>query len=197
MGLSFHYSGKISNPDALATLIDDIKDIVKVFEWEFSIYETKFHPDSFEKAEYNDSIYGISFNPPNCEPVFICFLSNGKMSSPVHLTFYGKTASRQESDYLYMLSVKTQFAGIEIHKQLMYLFKYISEKYLSNFRLNDEGLFWGVWKEEILVDKFREFTQLLENFEMLIDCTPIVKGEEINDYIKRLIERMRNSTNEK
>jgi hypothetical protein len=113
MGLSFHYSGSIAKPELLPDLIDEVQDIAKIYNWKYTLYERQFPENIFGKADYNQSFYGISITPPGSETISICFLSNGRMSDNVHLKFYGKTAEQQESKYLYMLSVKTQYAGVE------------------------------------------------------------------------------------
>ncbi len=102
-------------------MIKEVKDIVEIFKWQYYVYEEEFPADSIGKAVYNQNIYGISFTPPGCETVYLCFLSNGKMSSATNLQLYGNSKNKEEAEYLYMLSTKTQYAGIEIHKLVIRL----------------------------------------------------------------------------
>ena len=104
MGLSFHYSGSIANPDLLPELIDEIQDIAKMHNWKYFVFDRQFTEDSFVKPEYNQNIYGICFTPPECQTIPICFLSNGRMSSITNLKFFGKSENQAEQEYLYMLS---------------------------------------------------------------------------------------------
>lgn len=39
MGLSFYYSSSIANPELLPELIDEIKDVAKVYDWKYNVYE--------------------------------------------------------------------------------------------------------------------------------------------------------------
>jgi hypothetical protein len=121
MGLSIYYSGTF-NPDAsLSSMIEEVKDIAELYKWKYKVFESEFPTNTIGNENYNQEIYGICFAPPQCEPVWICFLSNGKMSSPSHLKFFGKGENKEEKPYLYMLSTKTQYAGIEIHKLIIQL----------------------------------------------------------------------------
>jgi len=104
MGLSFHYSGKFRAGASLSEMIQEVKDIVEVCKWKYTIYEEEFPGGQNPENAYNGHIYGISFTPPECETVSLCFLSNRKMSSPVLFMLYGKTNDRPEHEYLYMLS---------------------------------------------------------------------------------------------
>lgn len=74
MGLSFHYSGSFNAEASLPAMIKEVKDIVEIFKWQYYVYEEEFPTYSMGKAGYNQNIYGISFTPPNCETVFLCFL---------------------------------------------------------------------------------------------------------------------------
>ncbi|MEA3450897.1 MAG: hypothetical protein U9Q83_03230 [Bacteroidota bacterium] len=106
MGLSIHYNGSFRESASLSKMVNEVKDIAEVRKWEYNIFEEKFPNDYNSEDSYNENVYGISFTPPECETVSLCFLSNRKMSSPARLKFFGKTSDRPEQKYLYMLSVK-------------------------------------------------------------------------------------------
>ncbi len=91
MGLSIHYSGSFNAKTSLQEMIKEVKDIVEIYKWQYTVYEDVFPENSLGKAEYNQNIYGISFTPPECETVSLCFLSNGKMISAPNLKFYGNS----------------------------------------------------------------------------------------------------------
>ncbi|MCW3106902.1 MAG: hypothetical protein JWQ09_1408 [Segetibacter sp.] len=190
MGLSFHYSGSFNKHASLDRMIEEVKDIAETFKWKYNIYKDRFPKNSFGKTTFNQNIYGISFTPENCETVWLCFLSNGKMSSPMHLQFYGKSENKAEQQYLYMLSVKTQYAGIEIHKLIIQLFKYLSEKYLESFTLSDEGKYWETGDEKLLEETFKLYTDLLNNFVSAIESYPKKAGETFENYFERLMKQI-------
>jgi|SRR5450631_774180 hypothetical protein len=188
MGLSIHYSGSFKAEASLQAMIEEVKDIAEIYKWKYNIYNDAFPVDSIGKKIYNQNIYGISFTPPNCETVCLCFLSNGKMSSPSHLVFFGNSTNKEEAGYLYMLSVKTQYAGIETHKLIIHLLKYVSAKYLQDFIVNDEGEYWESGDEKLLQDTFKRYTDLIENFSSSIENYPIKPGESFETYFERILK---------
>jgi hypothetical protein len=196
MGLSFHYSGSIAKPELLNELIEEIQDISNVYHWKYTIYDRQFPEDSIFESDYNDNIYGISFSPLNCETIFISFLSNGRMSSPAHLSFFGKDKVRQESPMLYMLSVKTQYAGVELHQFIIQLFRYLSKKYFADFKLTDEGKYWETNDEAVLKASFKKYTELISSFTSTIESYPIIADETIENYFERLLKHINDKKKE-
>ena len=196
MGLSFHYSGRIDNPDLLSGLIDEIEDIAKVYRWKYNIYERHFPENTIGKPDYNQNIYGISFTPTNCETISVSFLSNGRMSDHPHLIFFGKTNDQVESEYLYMLSVKTQYTSAELHMLIIQLFRYLNSKYFADFKLSDEGQYWETNDETILETTFRKYTDLINGFAMAIESDPVLSGENIESYLERLMKLLQDKRNE-
>jgi hypothetical protein len=192
MGLSIHYSGNIANPELLPELIDEVRDIATVYNWEYKEYEREFPKDSVGQAEYNQYIYGISFTPPQCETISICFLSNGRMSSNAHLLFFGKTDEQPERDYLYMLSVKTQFASVELHQFTIQLFRYLNKKYFANFELSDDGSYWETNDIELLKTNFKRNANLINSVSSAIEAIPMLPDETIEAYFERLMKFIRN-----
>lgn len=134
MGLTIHYNGKFNPAASLPEMIEEVKDIAEVNKWKYHIYETEFPKDSIGKESYNDKIYGIIVIPPNCEPVYLSFLSNGRMASEYGLQLWGSSKDKKEREYLYGLFTKTQYAGREIHKWIIHLFRYLKGKYFSEDR---------------------------------------------------------------
>jgi hypothetical protein len=195
MGLSFHYSGRIANPASLSDLIEEIEDIAKVHDWKYFVFDRLFPEDVIGKQAYNQRIYGICFTPPNCETVDICFLSNGRMSSAAHLQFWGKTEVQEEREYLYMLSVKTQYAGIEIHQFLIQLFRYLNAKYFADFTMSDEGEYWETNDLTLLKTNFKRYTELIDGFVSAIESIPIKAGEDIESYFLRLMKEINDKKN--
>lgn len=188
MGLSIHYSGAFKKGESLSSMIEEIIDIAKVYNWQYFVFNDTFDDESFGDLKYNGDVYGISFTPPECETIWLSFLSNGKMSSAMHLEIYGEDEERQ--DYLYMLSVKTQYAGIEIHKLIIHLLRYISQKYFSNFKLTDEGQYWETGDEALLKEIFSRYDGLINSFSSALEIYPKTKGESFDDYFIRLLNQI-------
>ena len=196
MGLSFHYSGRIANPQSLPEMIEEIEDIAKSFNWKYYIFERQFPENTIGKPDYNEKLYGICFTPTNCETVSISFLSNGRMSSAANLQFWGKSDEQPEKDYLYVLSVKTQYAGSEVHLFVIQLFRYLNKKYLSDFELSDEGEYWETNDEYLLRKKFDRSTELIDGFASAIQNQPIHKDENTESYFLRLMKQIHDHKNQ-
>jgi len=193
MGLSIHYKGRFNKNAVLSDLITEVKEIAEAFKWNYRIHLEEFPDKSNNDDHYDGEIYGISFTPPKCETVSICFLSNYRMSSGAHLKFFGHSKNQSEKKYLYMLSVKTQFSGITIHKAIIELFRYLLKKnYFSEFNLIDEGDYWETGNENLLEQKFKEYGDLIDNFSMAIETIPIKQGESFENYFERIIGRIDN-----
>lgn len=193
MGLSFHYKGALKNPILLKKMIEEVTDISQANQWKFHIFEEAFPSLAFTLDFYDDSIYGICFSPPNCEVVCLTFLSNGKMCA-----FYNFESSKvplNELDENY-LSVKTQFAGPETHKQLINIFDYLNKKYFENFDLTNEGNYWETKNDQLLHDTFEKYTNLINGFDSLLNNIPIGENETIEAYLIRIAE-INNKKNDK
>jgi hypothetical protein len=174
-------------------MVNEVKDMADVCHWKYHIHQTTFPDNTSNEDEHDHSIYGISFTPPECEPVSLCFLSNRKLSSEMHLKLYGQKSDKQEHEYLYMLSVKTQFAGVEIHKFIIELFRYLkNQNYFAHLEIIDEGKYWETGDESLLRDIFKKYVDLLDHFLLAIECIPVKPGESYGKYFERLMHKIRN-----
>jgi hypothetical protein len=110
------------------------------------------------------------------------------MSSVFHLEIFGNSDDEDNQMYLYMLSTKTQFAGPKTHMVIIHLLKYLSDKYLQEFQLTDEGNYWETGDEKILLDTFKKYTDLLNSVSDALDTFPVNSEETMDDYFLRLLE---------
>lgn len=192
MGLSFHYNGSITDKKLLPKLIEDLEDIAQLHKWKYEILDTEFPEEKEQNNKHNQNVYGICFTPPQCETVFVSFLSNGRMSNPMLLDFWGEAKKAPENDYLYMLSVKTQYAGAEIHKLLMGIFHFLNKQYLNDFELYDEGDYWETGDDALLLKNFNQNAFLINSFKTALQSLPIQEEESPEDYIFRIIKDIQN-----
>ena len=160
MGLSIHYKGCFSKGASLQAMIEEVTDIAEIYKWKYSVYETAFDMENLGRADFNNRIYGIIFVAPKCEPVYLSFLSNGRMSNEMHLQHRGN--STDKSKYLYMLSTKTQYGGMQVHLTIIQMLRYLSEKYFSEFELYDEGGYWETGDVNILAETFKRYDDLMD-----------------------------------
>jgi len=78
MGISLHYNGKFNPSASLSEMIAEVEDVAKIYTWKYHIFETEFPENSIDANEHDQSIYGICCSPPQCEPIYFCFLSSSR-----------------------------------------------------------------------------------------------------------------------
>mgnify|MGYP000082404932 CR=1 FL=1 len=188
MGLTFHYSGSFKKDASLHELIGEVKDIAEINDWEYHIYDHDLPPDDYGKEIFNDRIYGISFNPTGSEPVWLCFLSNGRLSTPDLLQFYGNPENEADRKHLYLVSTKTQYSGMTTHKIIITLLKYIEKKYLTGLKVYDEGQYWETGDEKLLEDIFKRFNTAVDIFGTAVENNEKMPDETYEDYFKRILK---------
>jgi len=228
MGISIHYSGRIANKQNLPQLLEEVQEIATVHGWKTHIYENEFPAsidsltpsETFNNSEHDGLLYGIDFTPDGSEPVSICFLSNGRMSTIMQLACWGDfetesviTIQSEELDaegnwisssdsmkldkaefnrLLYMCSTKTQYAGPDAHELIIGVLRYISKTYLSDFKLTDEAEFWETDNKQILVDNFTRNGLLIKNFSKNLQSTTRMPDEDLDSFIRRIARGMKN-----
>lgn len=185
MGLSIYYNGTFKKNALLSEMIEEVKDIGDVYKWKYYIFERKFPKDSIGKKEFNKNIYGILFSPPKCEPVTLCFLSNGRMGNPFMLEYWLKSKNKKDKKLVFGNVTKTQYAGVEVHAIIINLFRYLSKKYFENFTVIDEGKFWETNDEILLRKTFKDWGELIDGFTDALENLENKKVESLEELIIR------------
>ncbi len=188
MGLSIFYKGRFKEGISLAEMIDEVKDIAEIHNWKYHIFETEFNANDFKRKSYDENIFGISFSPPNCEPIEITFLSNGTICSPTSLELFKD--SKDKENYLFTIGSKTQYAGFEAHKIIIDLFKYLNKKYFQEFKLIDESRYWETGDEDLLKQNFKKYNEMMDSFAFGLENIPIVENETIESFIERVAKTL-------
>lgn len=189
MGLTIYYNGRFNKNASLPKMISEVIDIVEVCKWKYHVYEQHFPKTDNPDDSYNDSIYGISFSPPECEPVWLCFLSNRRMSTPIHLRYWGSVSDPSEKKYLYMPFTKTQFAGENIHKFIIELFRHLEKQdYFEDLEIKDEGEYWETGDENHLKEQFDKYRNILDNLIFAFENIPMKTDESYECYFSKLLE---------
>ncbi len=192
MALTFHYSGSIKKEASLSELIAEVKDIAEINGWKYHIYDSNLPATGLGKDTFDGMLYGISFNPTGSEAVWLCFLSNGRLTSPELLQIYGDTDKVTERKNLYLVSTKTQYAGIAAHKIIINLLKYIQRKYLAEFKVYDEGQYWETGDEILLEEIFRRYSTSTNAVGRALNVYERLPNESDEDYFKRILKKKGN-----
>lgn len=174
MGLSIHYSGYISKKEMLDELIEEVTEICRELEWPSQII-------------HDSRIKGIFFAPEKSEGVFLTFTLEGRLLSPTNILiedYYDKLGPDRELKYI--TSTKTQFAGIDAHIAIIKLLKYISNKYLEDFLMNDEGNYWETGDEKVLAAQFEEYNAAMDFVKEALMDIPAKANETPQSLVERL-----------
>lgn len=188
MSITIHYSGYFNKKANLNDMIDEVSDIADGLEWDKNIFERQFPDLSLDLKNYNRNIYGLNVIPPGSEPLYLSFLSNGRMCNRVSLDFFGQYSEDGESQYLGKLSTKTQYAGPDTHKLIIHLLKYLDEKYFGRFELFDEAEYWETGDEECCEEHFRTMNEILDKVAIGLNSLTKDMNESYEDYFERLLK---------
>lgn len=184
MGLTIHYSGSFNPVASLPCMIREVKEVAEVNNWEYFVFEEKF-PVPF-CTDCQEELYGICFTPPGCDMVSLTFLSNARMCGPAQLRFFGCRSGKEEENLLYNIFTKTQYAGIEVHKKIIKILKYISKKYLSDFAIYDEGQYWETGDEELLQQIFGRYNLAMDILSSALCDDTKSEDESVEEQLKQL-----------
>lgn len=175
MGLSIHYSGTIKDKTLIPQLVEEVQDVCTILDWRWHL--TK-----------DENIDGISFTPPECETLSLTFLPTGEAVSAILLKYGIHPATT--------ISVKTQYAGIDVHIAVIKLLKHLSQRYFSHFELSDEGGYWETDDEEVLRKKFGQYNailnavqSLMKDFKGLPDDTPQTLADRLEKFLKDRLDK--------
>jgi hypothetical protein len=173
MGLSFHYSGRLRQPQQEQTLAAEVADICRDLSWEYT---------PLERRSEAAPLYGIAVSPPNCEALFLTFLPGGRLLSPVQFMIQGDP----QDPYYYTIHTKTQYAGVDTHLALIKLLKYLGAKYFTELEVEDEGQYWETGDETLLRSQFHKYNQVLEALTDALSELPALPDESVESLAGRL-----------
>lgn len=163
MGVTIHYGGYLKDGDCFEPLMERVRDVVADRGWEMlevagdreSLIRVKGGPDG-KVVEYESEVNGVILFPhKECEWLRILFDEEGFVQG----------------------FVKTQFAPIEIHCQIVELFDRMTE-YLRDFWVEDEGGYW----------ESRDVNGLAEKIDFLNKRIRALDTPEGHEKIKRIME---------
>lgn len=165
MGLTIYYSGTLKEEASIDELIEEVRDICKVLSWEY--HEIN-----------NEQLKGISYLAPECEPVFLTFNHERALCSPVLLKYDIQPPTQ--------IFTKTQYAGMDVHKSIINIFRHLNEKYFSVFEMMDESGYWETGDEKIMEDQFDRYNTLLGMVSSVLKNFNKKEGESETATAERL-----------
>lgn len=140
----------------------------------------------------NDEISGVVFSPKECEPISLTFNQNGRLLSPQTIMvkdIYDNDNITLDKELIFTTSTKTQYAGKDVHIAVIKLLKHLSKKYMKDFSLKDEGLYWETHDETVLSGQFNAYDSALKIVSETLQNMSAVPDETIESLAER-IERL-------
>jgi hypothetical protein len=165
MGLSIHYSGTIKTYDLVPQLVEEIGDVCAAMQWKTTTIG-------------NEQLNGIAFSSYKCEPLFLTINKKGKLVSPILLEYKIEPATT--------ISVKTQFARIDVHIAVIKFLRYLAEKYFSKFDLEDERGYWETNNEQFLAKRFKDYEAVFDFVIGALKNIPARKNETADSLASRI-----------
>ena len=146
-GVTIHYEGTAVSPDAVAKILAAVSSFAKKKNWkieEASAVKGRLQRVIDEKdKDYEGKITGVVVRvADNCEPL--------------HFQF-GEDLFMQ--DY-----VKTQFAGAEVHIQIVELLESL-RPFFAKIEVVDEGDYWDLHDKEVLQGHIAKINSMIEDLK--------------------------------
>jgi len=191
MGLSIHYQGNIKDYALIGALTAETEDICASLNWPCQVFDpaiSAIEPGEATEKFTPDDLNGISFTPEECETVFLTFLPNGALCSPLKLMFYDPSSNDMMIEVVH---TKTQYAGPDTHIAILKLLDYLSKKYFASFELNDEGGYWGTWDKGVLLAQFTRYNFIVDQMRNALADVKLAPGESIDALADRIEEIIR------
>jgi len=193
MGLAFHYSARIRDPQQLHLLTKEVADICDSLKWKYRIWEDAIEMPATIAIDKRDTspllLTGISFIPPESETVWLTFAPSGRIVSFMNLM--AAEIYTDQTELFYTASVKTQFAGPDSHIAILSLLKYLEKKYLVDLQMMDEGHYWETLDKAVLENRFKEYWAIFDKVTNVLESATfknINDTDSLADQIMKLLQ---------
>lgn len=207
MGMSIHYKGSLADLDTLPRLVDEISDICKILKWEYSTLDDDWSEPVCSSLDRggdcleisgNLGLKGIGFKPhQDSEWANLYFDSDGSLNEPAYRAL--KLQEGEDISEQTFVSIKTQFAPVNIYVAVIKLLKHLKKQYIHDLEVIDEGEYWetgNLEKLEYHRNVINDATDVLEDALSDTSSKPELSSEEYADYISDVIKQVFKQKNE-
>jgi hypothetical protein len=170
LGVTVHFEGKLKGEEAFFALLRRVEEIAAAKTWLTEGFEnretTLLRIRADEEAwDYKGATKGVILHlHEDCEPVRLEF----------------------DRDLYVQEWVKTQFAGVPTHKELIKLLRDL-QQFFEAFKVADEGEYWDTGNEAVLVDHIRRCNEAIAELARE-NPSAQVKVREANGRLTDLIK---------
>ncbi len=214
MGVTLHYRGKLKSPDLVAEITNEVMDICETNNWKYELFdESRFYkhkPGDNQLMQHLDELMdddldpvllsqrklpdiglrGIMFNPhPDSEPIALLFNEKGVLNN-IFTALFPEVQGKQALPWSF---TKTQFAGPEIHAQIVHLLVYLGNKYFKKFKMEDDGGYYPDNNKEALMSRMGVINNAIGTLEDIFENSnfegsPEEVIEQIQDALTRSLK---------
>ncbi len=160
MGVSIHYRGRLNDVGQLGKLCAELTDIARAMRWQCTPLDDDWDQPADAWLEVTSGAARIEGHlglkgvllTPNVEAESLSFLFDreGNLRSLLDMvSIVDGTLDPANA----CISVKTQFAGPQVHVWIVGLLKYLKKRYVSDLQVSDEGEYWETGDFRILKGK--------------------------------------------
>lgn len=186
MGITIHFRGKLQNLLDIHSLQDELIDICKIMEWEWSSLDEDWNKPCSAKLEFDEGrseitghlpLKGVAIKlHPDCETLSLYFDPSGNLSSPISMIMINEGRVKADESYTF---VKTQFAPPDIHISIIKLLQFLKNRYIPNLEVHDEGEYWESGEKDKLMQKIDFLNMAMDKVEQALSS---VDSEQVKDY---------------
>ncbi|MCZ2100520.1 MAG: hypothetical protein LC107_03170 [Chitinophagales bacterium] len=215
--MTFHYKGRLRNANDLPRFLEEVEDIANILNWPYDVFESTYPIHQFV-SPINDQTYGIIVMPPDSEPIYLTFDSEGRLFNPnlkemldknqdgefkvitIHIDLNEDEISpiireddkdADQMEIIYSLSVTTENAEIETHAKLVELLKYLSKTYFEDFKIIDETQYPNNKSMDDISHKLEDINRMIEMFQDAMEGKDINSPEDFIKFIKSFSQKLK------
>jgi len=199
MGLSVHYRGSLTDKKQIHNFIHELEDIAKSVNWEYRILDEDWSRPPDARLAHNSAgqaviegelgLKGIILSMhKDCESLNLCFKASGELASPLQI------ALSADEDYLGQpewVSVKTQFAGPDVHVALVKLLRYLKGKYLHDLEVDDESGYWDTGDYNAIVKNISLINRAIDAISNQLENSDAETEDDIIAQIEKALRDLK------
>jgi hypothetical protein len=181
MGVTIHYKGQLKSPDSIADLVVEVADICQTKNWKYH------YIDETEKDPIGVVLRGIHFKPhEKSESVFFAFDTEGYLCNFLSMILGMKRDAKQQ-----WVFTKTQFAGAEIHMEIIHLLTYLKKKYFKKMTISDEGGYYPDNNQELLQNRIGFLNNAMNTISDIFEHSELggKSPDQIVDHLQDALTR--------
>lgn len=188
MGICISYGGRLTDLSRIDEFTDELEDVCKSMEWDHDVLRDswtdpvtlRWDDDSDDRLAMtgNSGLRGVQIVPhPRSEVFHFTINREGFLNYRHGILFKMPMHDTLNTPFLF---AKTQFAGAEVHMQMIKLMRHLKTKYLHDLWVQDEAEYWDTGDEEVVASRIGFLNDAIGLFRDELE-----RGRSIDDILKK------------